>query len=113
MSETLKRGPKRPFWDKVKKGTQTECWPWLGQVKRSGHGLTTLNSRCIHASRKAWILTHGPITPPELCVNHRCNNAICCNPAHMYLGTRAQNMADRFGTDGHSLVEKRRRRRAA
>lgn len=112
MSEILKRGRRLPFWDKVKRGAPNECWPWLGQVKPSGHGLTSLNGHCIHASRKAWILTHGPITN-GLCVNHRCNNAICCNPAHMYLGTRAQNMADRFGTDGHSLVEKRRRSKVA
>jgi hypothetical protein len=81
------------FWAKVEKGSPTECWPWLGYTRPSGHGLTQLDCQPIHAHRKAWILTHGPIRS-DLCVNHRCDNARCCNPAHMYLGTRADNMID-------------------
>lgn len=50
----------------------------------------------MYASKKAYILTHGEI-PSDLCVLHRCDTAICCNPAHLYLGTRADNMIDRFG----------------
>ena len=84
-----------PFWNKVQVGDPEACWPWKGYTKPSGHGLTTLNSLMIHASRKAWILTHGPIRN-GLCVNHTCDNPACCNPGHMYLGTRADNMIDRF-----------------
>lgn len=81
------------FWSKVKRGAPDECWPWVGFRKSSGHGLTSYKSMPCHASRKAWILTHGPISS-ELCVNHRCDNASCCNPSHMYLGSRADNMVD-------------------
>lgn len=88
------------FWAKVQVGTEDECWPWLGYTKPSGHGLTSLQSMPIHASRKAWILTHGPIRG-DLCVNHRCDYPACCNPNHLYLGTRADNMIDMWGkTDG-------------
>lgn len=88
-------GQYEAFWAKVQRGDPGECWPWLGFKKPSGHGLTSLNSLGIHASRKAWILTHGPIRG-DFCVNHRCDNAACCNPEHLYLGTRADNMIDRF-----------------
>lgn len=81
------------FWRKVARGTPNECWPWEGFRKASGHGLTSHKSLPIHASRKAYILTHGPISS-TLCVNHRCDNASCCNPSHLYLGTRADNMID-------------------
>jgi hypothetical protein len=91
--EVMSRRPIRPFWDKVQRGAPDECWPWLGYKKASGHGLTSYKSVPTHASRKAWILTHGPIDS-ALCVNHKCDNAACCNPAHMYLGTRADNMVD-------------------
>lgn len=84
------------FWLKVSRGAPNACWPWTGFKKPSGHGLTSYKSEPIHASRKAYILTHGPIDT-KLCVNHRCDNAACCNPAHLYLGTRADNMIDRFG----------------
>lgn len=84
------------FWLKITRGAPNVCWPWTGYKKPSGHGLTSYKSEPIHASRKAYILTHGPISS-KLCVNHRCDNAACCNPAHLYLGTRADNMIDRFG----------------
>lgn len=99
------------FWRKVRRGDSAECWPWTGYTKSSGHGLTWHLGRMMHASRKAWILTHGEPADPKLCVNHKCGNAVCCNPSHMYLGKRAQNMGDRFGTDGITLVEQRRARR--
>jgi hypothetical protein len=85
-----------PFWQKVSRGAPSDCWPWTGYQKASGHGLTSYKSAPIHASRKAYILTHGPIAS-DLCVNHRCDNSACCNPSHLYLGTRADNMIDRFG----------------
>lgn len=86
---------RRPFWEKVQRGGDDQCWPWTGFKKSSGHGATTYKSRPIHASRKAWILTHGPISS-QVCVNHTCDNSACCNPKHMYLGTRSENMVDRW-----------------
>ncbi len=95
-SETRSKRRRRPFWENVDRRGPEECWPWLGYVKPSnGHGLTQLDGIPIHASRKAWILTHGPIRG-DLCVNHRCDFKLCCNPAHMYLGTRADNMIDHW-----------------
>ena len=81
------------FWDKVAKGTPEECWPWTGFVKPSGHGLTSIKGQPIHASRKAWILARGRIEPGKQ-VNHKCDNALCCNPDHMYLGTQVDNLID-------------------
>lgn len=84
------------FWAKVDKRGPDECWPWIGYVRpSSGHGFTSYKSKCVHASRKAWILTHG-WPGVNLSVLHRCDNCLCCNPAHMYLGTRADNMIDRW-----------------
>lgn len=46
-----------------------------------------------HTSKKAWILTHGPV-PDGLHVLHKCDNAVCCNPKHLYLGTPVDNVID-------------------
>jgi len=83
------------FWEKVRRGSKEECWPWLGYIVK-GRGLTSHQYVSMYSSRKAWILTHGPIRE-DVCVLHRCDNGICCNPDHLYLGTRADNMIDRFG----------------
>lgn len=81
------------FWDKVAKGVPEECWPWQGYVKPSGHGLTSLRGLPMHTSRKAWILAKGAI-PRDMQVNHKCDNALCCNPDHLYLGTKVDNLID-------------------
>jgi hypothetical protein len=50
------------------------------------------------AHRVAWELTHGPIPDGEghhgTVVMHTCDNRLCCNPAHLRLGTQADNVRD-------------------
>jgi DNA-binding transcriptional regulator YiaG len=90
------RRPRRPFWENVDRSDPEGCWPWLGYCGPSGHGLTSHRGLPIHASRKAWILTHGEIRG-ELSVLHKCDNPPCCNPGpkHLYLGTRAEGLSER------------------
>lgn len=89
------------FWAKVQNAkVRGCCWLWQGFKRASGHGVTSLkeytgNMSPMHAHKVAWLLVRGEIAA-GLCVNHKCHNAACCNPEHMYLGTRAENMADRF-----------------
>lgn len=97
--ELRKSSPERRearFWAKVSHANERgRCWLWRGFTKVSGHGLTSWQNKPIHAHRLAWILKRGEIES-GLCVNHKCRHPTCCNPEHMYLGTRAENMFDRF-----------------
>ena len=80
------------FWTKVEK---TEgCWLWRGALSRKGYGsfrADAIGGRQSH--RVAWELTHGPI-PDGLFVLHRCDTPRCVNPAHLWLGTAADNSRD-------------------
>jgi hypothetical protein len=53
----------------------------------------------------AWELAYGPI-PPGLHVLHRCDNKPCCNPAHLFLGTKADNHADMMTKGRHGNARK-------
>lgn len=83
------------FWSKVAVGKPDECWEWRRSRKADGYGQFKLASGQSpqRSSRIAWILTFGAI-PDRLWVLHRCDNPPCCNLAHLFLGTAADNHAD-------------------
>lgn len=83
------------FWSKVRKGGPDECWLWL----RPGHPYGQLSvrwmKRPIGSHRLSWMMENGPI-PDGLYILHKCDNPLCVNPAHLFLGTHLQNVADRI-----------------
>lgn len=84
------------FWGKVQRGGPGECWEW--QAGRGNHGYGELQRGArgqgmATSHRVAYELSIGPI-PDGLCVMHACDNRVCCNPAHLSLGTLADNNQD-------------------
>jgi hypothetical protein len=79
------------FWSLIRRGDG--CWPWAGTPASGGYGRLKWGGRQVRAHRVAWELTHGPV-PPGLVVMHKCDNRLCCNPAHLEVGTQRDNILD-------------------
>ncbi len=82
-----------------------DCLQWTGKPAR-GYGTKTINSKSYTVHRLVLILTTG-MDDKNLDACHKpiiCHNRLCCNPDHLYWGTKSQNALDRKldGTQVHT-----------
>lgn len=88
------------FWSRIRRSGDDKCWLWSGAQNSRGYGTVgwrdpNTGVKTMYSShRLAYHFTHGA-PPAGMCVMHICDNPPCCNPAHLTLGTVAENNRDR------------------
>ena len=96
------------FWSRVTRGSDTDCWEWQGSKTSTGYGNLSWHGLPVQAHRVAYYLANGGITIQtgfrlegkakryKRFVLHRCDNRLCCNPAHLFLGSMRANLLDAY-----------------
>lgn len=69
------------------------CLEWQKTTNEHGYGIIRYRKKNWRAHRLVWTLTRGDV-PNGLDVCHKCDNPRCCEPGHLFLGSRTDNMRD-------------------
>lgn len=83
-----------------------DCWLWLGAQNGRGYGRLEFEGTYQQAHRVSYQIHCEPI-PDGYNVLHTCDNAICVNPKHLFLGTQQDNVDDMVAKGRDSFAHER------
>lgn len=101
-------------WRLIDQRGPSECWPYLGSTFSGRYGRFFFRQKALLAHRVVCAMVHGE---SDQIVLHKCNNKMCCNPAHLAYGTPDENArhavassafpAGKTGIPGISFIKSR------
>lgn len=78
-----------------------QCWLWTAGKFDTGYGSVSIDGVNYRAHRLAYEAAHGEGSADGFVVRHGCDTPACVNPAHLELGTQADNLRDMIERGRH------------
>ena len=93
------------FWSKVDIAGPDECWEWQSAMCYT-YGTFWFKGKNIMAHRLSWMIANNVEEFPQgKVICHSCDNRICVNPAHLWLGTQKDNQYDSIFKVRHTAAK--------
>lgn len=85
------------FWSNINVDLEhpENCWEWKSKSGTNEYAGSRWNNKSIGCHRKAYELWFRTSIPSDMFACHSCDNPPCCNPYHIFIGTRQDNVDDR------------------
>lgn len=99
ISKSVKLALKKRYsWESVFSGlykkNKNGCFIYTGSLSKDGYGRTSFRGKVVGSHRLSFQLKNGFINDRTKFVCHTCDNPMCINPKHLWLGTHSENMDD-------------------
>jgi hypothetical protein len=89
------------FMDKVSPEPNSGCWLWTAAVSENGYGIFPAFGDRLATRVSLTLFKQQPSKDKVVC--HKCDNPICVNPDHLFVGTRLDNARDSVAKARHAF----------
>lgn len=96
FSEEKQERLRKKFWANVDIKNRNDCWNWKSFLydHKDGYGGFKYSNSPLRAHRVSWVISFEMPIKKGLVIAHSCDNRICCNPDHIFIGTQMANHKD-------------------